>query len=495
MGSNATLVLAGALSLFFAIAIPSAVIAQDSTGLIISFPKNDQILPSQVEAVIEARFEPPMNLEMTPVAARVEAVRPGQRIMIAQGDIRSSESPDRLRAFWDVAHAAPGEYEILVSATAGNRSGHASVRVSVHVAPSVSVAVTSVRDDGPGARVEFSAVASSSDRAAIRRFIWTPGDGSASASTETGVFSHAYPRRDATYVMWLEVNDALGGSALVARDVVLSGNATGKKRKGPSYLAEEQSSPLLQATDDCGCEAMNVLAPSPEHPGVQTTPYCLPQGKLLDRDSNCVTVANPDPPNSCPDRERAFTCSLGKVVPNPRNPNQHTLGWTFEVVAKLSPKTNNPGKCKQGQYNMSTIVHDGQTRNPNKNSLMKPDSGNIKMDGLDIDVVPGGTPYPPFVDPPPPGKKLTFAPDGYDEPGPEKRHLPRGFRWVDQPRSLAGIDSAKDDAEFVTFVTGNLGTCWCRFSIRQGWTSTGGPKGEGLVKRDGKNCGVFEALQ
>jgi hypothetical protein len=47
------------------------------------------------------------------------------------------------------------------------------------------------------------------------------------------------------------------------------------------------------------------------------------------------------------------------------------------------------------------------------------------------------------------------------------------------------------DGEFVTFVTGNLGSCWCRFSIKQGWTAAGGAQGSGLELIDSENCRLF----
>jgi hypothetical protein len=88
-----------------------------------------------------------------------------------------------------------------------------------------------------------------------------------------------------------------------------------------------------------------------------------------------------------------------------------------------------------------------------------------------------------------------YAPDGYTVPGDFKRHRPGGFVWLDAPRVPVGDKAATADEEFIVFVRGNLGTCWCRFSIRQSWSEAGGVKGPGLALTDSHACRLFKSAR
>jgi PKD domain len=190
-------------------------------GLVITSPRNGAVLPMQQQAVIEAEFKPPVDLVFTGIQARIEAAGGATNLVIAEGDLRTISSPDRLRASWNVAEVVPGDYVITVTATAGGRTGKDTVKVTVHPIPVVSLRVTSLQNVAGGTRVTFSAIAQSPVGSAIQEFIWTPGDGSRPARTTTGSFSHIYPARGTEFIVWLQVNDALGASTLIARDLNL----------------------------------------------------------------------------------------------------------------------------------------------------------------------------------------------------------------------------------------------------------------------------------
>jgi len=425
----------------------------------------------QKQVLIEARFEPSLDLEMTPVQVRVEATHGTEHIVIAEGDIRSAESGDRLRTLWNVTNVRPGRYLITVTATAGDRSGTATVNVDLHPAPSVSLEVTSVRNQRTGALVTYRAIASSAVGTTIKEFTWTPGDASAPRRTRTGSYSHVYVPRDEPYIVWLEVNDALGGSTLVARDLDL--------RNRDEYLQE---------TNECGCEDMTVLVPA-INPPPRSSAYCA---VAVPASPGCVQIANPAPPDNCPAGQIAFKCPLGRIAP--ALPGQRDLGWRFEVVAKLHAHTNNANACTQGQYARVTRTRDGgAVANPQADAA--PPAGQITLPdgaggvaGFTFTAVGPPNPYPGFAGP-------NYGGDDYAAPWDFKRHKPLGFRWLDGPRGPVGVNARTQDDEFITFVRGDLGTCWCRFSIRQSWTAANGMQGPGLALIDSHNCRIFNPTQ
>src|SRR5262249_17491463 len=114
-------------------------------GLVITSPRNGAVLPMQQQAVIEAEFKPPVDLVFTGIQARIEAAGGGTNLVIAEGDLRTISSSDRLRASWNVAEVVPGDYVITVTATAGGRTGKDTVKVTVHPIPVVSFRVTSLQ--------------------------------------------------------------------------------------------------------------------------------------------------------------------------------------------------------------------------------------------------------------------------------------------------------------------------------------------------------------
>jgi len=458
--------------------------AANAQKLVITSPLNGAVLPTQQQAIIEAEFVPPVDFLRAGIQARVEAAHGGSHFLIGEGDLRSISSPDRLSAPWNVFDFPPGDYVITVTATAGGRTGTASVRVTVHPRPVVSLRVASLLKTAGSTRVTYLATAHSPVGTAIREFIWTPGDGSPPVRTATGSFSHVYSGSGTSFIVWLEVNDSLGGSTLIARDLNLPRSPTQNGGVTPLWADH-----LLKETHDCGCEEMTVLVPDPEmKPPPQTGVYCLGKKQKLLNAPGCKFVKNPAPPGECPPETNAYQCDLGQFSPRP---GSSALGWTFEAVAKLSERTNDESKCEQGQYARTSGTIDGQ-KNRNPKTDMEPPSGKVTLPdgtvepkGFTFTAVKPNQPLPPFKGP-------DYGADDYAHPRFDKRHLPGEFRWRDQPLNpgLVRAKSLTQEAEFIDFVRGNLGTCWCRFSIKEEWAKDGGVKVSELKLIDQFHCSV-----
>jgi hypothetical protein len=473
-------ILNSTLLIVFATTIHTAASAQATERLVMTSPLEGAVLPMQNQILIEAQFEPPVDFLTTSIQARVEARRGSEHIVIAEGDIRSIESPDRLRARWDIAGLKPGHFVISVSATAGERTGIATANVTLHQVPRVYVRKVSVEKRGDGAKVTFLASAHSSAGTPIDEFIWTPGDGDAPTRTKTGTFSHFYSRLGATYVLWLEVNDVLGGSALVARDLILGG----------VFNSE------LKETHDCGCKDMTVRVPNPnvDVPTMSGT-YCALNKNEIPANIGCAAL-NAPPEGTCPTSAVAYQCPLGSIL---STEEKKKLGWTFEVVANLEALTNDSNEktsqCTQGQYLSMTREVDGHVIG-NGSAEARPPDGQVNLPGFSFVAVGRPAPVPPFKLRPVIGP---YGADDYTSPSSYKSHDAGDFRWIDSPKfqfddPMKQASSMTQEAEFITFVNGDLGSCWCDFSIRESWTNTAGFTG-GLHLIQGHDCSVSGPTQ
>jgi len=454
--------------------------AQTTERLVMTAPQDGAVLPMQNQVLIEAQFEPPIDLEMTPVDAHVEATRGKEHIVIADGDIRSDGSLNQLSALWDVRNVTPGNFVITVTATAGGRTGSATANVTLHQVPRVYVRKVAVEKRSDGAKVTFSASAHSPAGTAIDEFIWTPGDGNAPTRTKTGDFSHfySYSGLGATYILWLEVNDVLGGSTLVARDLIIGG----------IFNSE------LKETHSCGCKSMTVAVPKPDVKTLSRT-YCALKGSTSPP-AGCTVGQNPEGPDHCdtgPKGEVAvpFQCTLGSSAPKREG---QRLGWWFEVVASLDEDTNDENKCTEGQYDHVTNTRDGVDASNHQAQTTPPD-GKITLPlpggkSFTFTAVKAKKPYPMFGSP-------DYGADDYTERRGLKRHESDNFRWLDFPNLSVGKNSATKDNEFITFVRGDSdsNTCWCDFKIKQSWTKDGGVTSTGVELIQGQNCSVSSPNQ
>lgn len=434
-------------------------------------PADGQRLDSSKQANIEAQFEPPIDFTQ-PVSASVVATSETRTIRIAEGDLRSFAATDRIRAIWLLSDVKPGPYLIRVQVKWGEIVGSASVKVVVHPPPAVSMALKSVKKAGAGATAVFTAKVTSPVGAAIKEYVWTPGDGSRPVRTDSPTFTHTYRATGQTFVVWLEVHDVLGGSTLIARDLRI-----------PAKLPDEQvpgTEEIFEKTTDCGCKKMTIRA----KPGTSTGIYCSTQ--LAGTGTGCKeeTAA---PAGTCAAGEIAYSCPLGPVNPNP--PAQPRLGHTFEVLVDLNPNTNDQSKCHEGQYARGTRVKDGTTiqnpvadSEPPKGPHPLPD-GSAGGSGFTPKGLNPPDKYPPFAGP-------DYAGDDYTKPGTFKRKAGAQIFWNDEPGGPVGRNSRTQEDEFISFVEGPTGTCWCRFTVKQSWTAGGGAAGAGIELVDGSNCAL-----
>lgn len=430
-------------------------------------PTDGQILPSQNLVTIDAELTPP-GRKLGPVNAKVVAIRGTEEILVAQGDIRSFSKPDILRALWDITNVPPGEYTLRVE-VAGYLPDEA--RVTVHRAPSVDLKVVSSE---PGqnrtVNVVLEAAAVSPSGTASIDYVWSAGDGSPSEVTRSARFSHSYGA-GRTYIVWVEVHDALGGATLIARDL--------------DVPIEIQDPPKAQETHDCGCKTMTITAG-----GGASRTYCVPTvaggvhpavlAQLVAFGCAGIGAAGA---GGCPAGHVPFTCPLGQ-----RNPQ--VISWGFEVQAQLTEKTNDQTVCTEGQYARGTATTNGfPLINPQVVGPPPPTGAQNLPDGaaggagFGFNVVGAGNPYPPAAGP-------DYGPDDFAVPGTYKRHVADSFYWYDPPSSgfTPGATSLGQRKEFIAFVRGTP-TCWCRFTLKQDWTQAGGlAAGNEIEILDGQNC-------
>jgi hypothetical protein len=254
-------------------------------------------------------------------------------------------------------------------------------------------------------------------------------------------------------VLTLEVTSGDGCLTSVIRDVVIAGAVVG-----------------LQAGARCGCAQMRLnLA------GKLKTPYCATVGFV---DPPCFQIQVPaflielGVPQFCPDprAQRALTtCRTGPHL-SPLANGSLKLGWEFDVVSTLTPNTNAPAACGEGQYAQGTRSRGGKVF-PVQRAADTPIRG--------LRIFPPAFPfvglwfYPPFR------FSLLGIPiygsDSYTKPSDWKVRTARRIRWGDGPgfRNIPvngplGLVASQQD-EFVSFVLGTAGqpSCWCRFRIQQ----------------------------
>jgi len=402
----------------------------------------------------------------TPIDVKVTASGPQGELLIAQGDLRSLESQDRISALWNISDVASGQYRITVAVSVPE-SSPVAVNVNVRRPPSVTMKLESLEPDGSGALATLSADAHSSDGQPITEYLWTPGDGKPTERTNTGRFTHKYDKRGTSYVLWLEVHDSAGGSVLLERDLSV-----------PVNISEA----VLQETNDCGCRSMQI-----RWTGGITGIFCA---DAVPSYPGCREEAHP-PAGFCAAGQVAFICDLGPRNPTPAAPS---FGLRFQVVARLLGNTNNLNACTEGQYARATFINDGVDSGTPATPAAPPlgpqhlPGGSGGAAGFPFD---GVNPYPPYSPPGPVGPNgEPFGPDDYAGIRNVKKHTPGAVIWTDGPRNPTdGNASASTDADFVAFVRGNLGTCWCRFRLNQSWNPAAGVSG-GITQEDGNNCAV-----
>jgi len=453
-------------------------------------PQTVIITPAAVDTVetqdlvtILAHTSPPMDPKHA-ISASVQLLPDagGPPINLGSGDIRYSSDPRLVRAEWDASTYPPGGYKIRVAIGQGPPD---SAHVVVHPAPSVDLSLQSVSAVDPShLSITLHAIPSSTVGTPIVKYLWSPGDGALQTETAVPTFTHTYAVGD-TYIVWVEAQDALGGSNLASRDLLV-----------PTAVP---SSVDLQQTQDCGCKSMTISAGPPAITGaycIGTVNGVVPERlrtKLAETGAVQMGAAGT---NGCPPGQVPYRMPLGQGVLTVEG--VPTIGWGFEANVALSDNTNDATRCSQGQYGRGDELVDnaliasfasfkdgeGAAQPPSGQQTLPGGSGGAG--GFGFTAVGAGENYPPFGGP-------KYGPDDYHKPKSTKRHEPGTFRWFDQPQlgaeNAVALEHKWDFIAFVRGSKGNNSTCWCRFQISQKWTQAGGLAGTNKIEIiDGQHC-------
>lgn len=453
---------------------PCDAVCPDS--LVILTPQPGDVLPSDQLGFIDAQLVPTVDNVVLNVEIVAEK-QGGEMYPIDQGDLRSFAAPDLIRALWDLDDVPSGDYLITITVELLNCSTlEATVPVTVNRAPTVDIGLVSCESvPEEMVVVTLEALPFDSDGDSVTQFVWEAGDGSDPEMVlGTTLYTHYYIWTDTTFVVRVTAYDERGGTGFRMRDLALPVCS-------------------LQETHDCGCREMWIYSVA----GNNSFIYCA--AAVPGYPPDCFAEPNP-PAGVCPPGQVAFRCPRGPFSPPARN----RLGWTWEVNAKIDPRTNDFSACQQGQFARGTRTRTpigGAAANvPNPRAAGTPAAGVHNLPdgsggpaGVNFTVVGPPNAYPGFVGP-------NFGADNYTTTFSFKRHTDNRFRWLDAPGvavNPALHSAATQQDEFVAYVRGNLGTCWCQFRIRHQWTAAGGRQAIGggpapnvKEKVDGHNCGA-----
>jgi hypothetical protein len=480
----------------FAVLLTRAVCAQsgDTPPIQLIYPPAGTVLSSDqdvtVIAVLSDAFVDASSTKFITLAAT--KTDGGPSFTIATGNPRSTDGDVQAEGIWDITQVPAGNY--ILTATMQDTLGRmyqSTVRVSVIHPPVVSVTVIGQHAVPGGVEITFAPTATDPQGESIIETIWNPGDGSPAVKLPgLELFTHKYAgvsNQTITYVLNLKAENTQGAFGEAERDV----------------LVADSSSATAQRSDDCGCSAMRVYTAA----GRTTPVYCARGG--VPQFQGC-TSAGPVGTMGCGGLSTPFTCTVGPLTPilppaiTQTTLYRNNLGWRFEVVADFAAGTNTQANirgelsaCTEGQ-----VVQQNRTRN---GAMLGPKT---TADAPTSIPGPPGAPGPPVVPPPmvKAGSMLVpninnnnqWGADDYAAARAGKVHsLPNTVRWTDAPGvSRNGTtpiaNSLSSDTIFVTFLTGNLGTCWCQFRLTHSWTfanGTGtrtGPPAATLI--DGMNC-------
>jgi hypothetical protein len=428
-------------------------------------PQNGTVLPTQMDAEILAQLAPQFQdpTQFRLIACNATSAN-GVTFDIASGDLRSFESPDQARCIWHLQGVAPGKYTIRMSILdQSQRLFEDQISVTVTRAPTANVRLVSQQPMQGGVQVTLEPVTPQGSD--IVKTLWIASDGSDPVSCQNLCsFTHSYegvPDETATYVVTLTLDDSRGGEVTVQRDVVVKQGVHG------FFVAQ------LRVTHDCGCTEMDIFSAA----GFSSFVYCIP-GAAPPAPPGCMAVANPVGAEACPAGTTPFQCRNGPFSPGQLGAN--ALGWRWEVNAHLDPRTNDLAGCTEGQAARGDITRGGAPLANARAQAAPAAAGALPFPNPPAGaLVAAPNPYPPLAGP-------NWGADDYTAPAPGKRHLPGldRIRWLDTPRIPAGAAMPiTDHREFVMWVTGNLGTCWCQIDMNHSWTAAGGRVGPGIVGR------------
>lgn len=465
---------------------PDSAEMEQPQRLVIVSPRDGQFaFTNRLERVF-AQFVPSPKSPLSPVDATVTVSGPGGVVQLAKGDLREADVSNALLAFWDTASFEPGRYALTVRANYAGELYQNRIRVVLRAPPSIAVSVSEVVPENSGFRARFIAEAETEPPGKIASFRWVFGDDSEPVVTGLPEAEHVFMDATREYQVTVHVIDSLGGTEYATYTL----NPTPLTSTPPGNIT-------FQAATSCGCREMLLDA----RPTRTSTRYCGPAAPGA-QGINAEPIGTPGAtdPVCPPGTTTLIRADLGAVDPSPPTHNQ--LGIGFEVEAYLRYKSD-PAKCDEGQFARGTLVRGGTTLAlPAATAL--PAAGPTGTKSLPNPSPPGGSftfnvinapnaypaqPISPASGPSPPDP-LNFGADDYTAPSGVKKYALNNqvISWIDVPQMPTAGMAASDSREFISFVQGPGGTCWCRFSTNRTVNAAGATGGTGLTILGGLNC-------
>lgn len=448
-------------------------------------PDPDGVVSTSQAALIMANLLPPQT-HRGELQVEIYAIRAsdGTRFDIAQGDLRLLGGPDSdIAARWVLDGVSPDRYTIYVVVTfSGCPQLSATVDVVVNQAPQIDALVALSCDlQADGFHVAIQAIASDPDGNGIvpDSYEWYPG-GDSAPEFGTDIYQHTFPSSLSETEVAVSVFDSLGGSALLAKRLNLLACA---------FLDDDHA-------NDCGCDDMAIE--SRYNLNARSGIYCADNAREIPPGCRQINIRN-----GCPPGKVQFDCLLGPMSPS-GSITVNKLGFNFQVEAHIDNRTRNVDRCSSGQIARGTNRYTSRGRpevvDPPPAAQTTPTPRHPHPDDADFsfEIVNGPRERVPAFDegstPP------KFGGDNYTREWLfMRRHTNNLWFWFDNPGIR--IDppdlNVKQQSQFVSWVTGNLGSCWCRYEIQHEWdrtngrTAIGGGAAPNTVRRiAGRNCRV-----
>jgi hypothetical protein len=488
------------------------------TELRLDFPLPEQTIPSSDSAIIIARFLPSPSFCAAPVQAHIDAIpdNPNQDILeVASGDLRLFSSLGRCQIEWpwSLAGVPSGGYTIVVSGGLGDPDdGCEPVETAVHIvvnrAPVVEgISVVRVQKVAEGLEVTLEANASDAEGNPIAQYLWNPGDGDGSDASwerDGDQYTHTYP----TGLSQAKVVVAAYDDPNIGTD--LAGATLSLYEDGATVEAKQAG--------HCGGQLMTIASVYGAGDDNNSNVYCAARNHRFIDGTICARI-DPQglpPAQACPQGQVPFRCQLGALSSAGSIVVAHVLGWSVEMRAKLSSATSNPTACSVGQYargsSTITVPQVGETAIANPASKAGPLAGCppcALFSEWGYRLVPNGDRYPSFDA----SNPRLFGADG-DEVilptlVPFRKRVDNMWSWIDHPWVAARQDivpaAFTQRSQFVSYVTGDLGTSWCHWALEQQWrngpgggvlqTFGGEPARSSVIPVAGWNCKILGTPQ
>jgi hypothetical protein len=456
--------------------------AQQQPAIRIIQPLNGNVVTSDADvhvlAELAPEFQEPANFSQ--MSMTVHRNGSAAVFTLGTGDLRWFASPDIARGVWQTRAMPSGQYTVMARLV--DRSGRvhtSSIQLTLNRAPALGINVLAKRRLPTGTEFTFQPVVRDTERDTIRQTIWSPGDGTPDvAAPDLAPFTHLYAYvsgQERKFVLTVTVDDVRGARTSEQREV----------------LAGEE--PEVLQVHGCGCDKMEIYSSTVFNSFI----YCVPKDAGPGRALNaCKAVVAPPAGQACPADKMAIQCALGSFAPGDRG--AMSLGWGFEINAFLNPATTDVSRCSEGQVARGSLTRGGVALLPN-GAATAPAVGPPAGAAIPFTNPPAGgvvnapNPVPQFGGP-------NWGSDNYTGPWEFKRHLPAigRIRWLDTAAFPSrGAAAMTERRTFVSWVQGNLGSCWCQIEYSHDWAAGNhtGPGGAALLpavtKVAGLNCEII----